>query len=318
MKSDFLATVSRELRTPLTVIKGTGLTLDRMWDDIDDPTRRDLVAALNANTGSLEQVITNLLDFSRLDAGQLAPEFDRVDLSDLLRGTARRLGPLFAERAIRVDVEPSLAAFVDPVVIDRAVENLLTNALFGAGDPAPDASVLDPRGRSEQLSTSWSDRPAVLVFLRYFGCPLCQQQVATLRADEDRFAEADTNVVLVGQGRPSDAERFVEEKSLPSSCGSFSASRTYPRGRSAGPELRGGRQPKWGMVGEVVARFGRADALSLLTRIPVLSDTRRGSCRDCGARWAQDGSVQRDVRPLTLPNVVGIIRPRAVTPNVAR
>jgi len=50
----------------------------------------------------------------------------------------------------------------------------------------------------------------------------------------------------------------------------------------------------------------------------VLSDTRRGSCRDCGARWAQDGSVQRDVRPLTLPNVVGIIRPRAVTPNVAR
>jgi signal transduction histidine kinase len=129
MKSDFLATVSHELRTPLTVIKGTGLTLDRMWDDIDDPTRRDLVAALNANTGSLEQVITNLLDFSRLDAGQLAPEFDRVDLSDLLQGTARRLGPLFAERAIRVDVEPSLAAFVDPVLIDRAVENLLTNAL---------------------------------------------------------------------------------------------------------------------------------------------------------------------------------------------
>jgi peroxiredoxin len=86
---------------------------------------------------------------------------------------------------------------------------------FGAGDPAPDASLLDRRGRSEQLSTTWSDRPAVLVFLRYFGCPLCQQQVATLRADEGRFAEADTNVVLVGQGRPSDAERFVEEKSLP-------------------------------------------------------------------------------------------------------
>ena len=268
MKSDFLATVSRELRTPLTVIKGTGLTLDRMWDDIDDPTRRDLVAALNANMGVAGTGHHEAARLLAVGRRQLAPDFDRVDLSDLLRGTARRLGPLFAERAIRVDVEPSLAAFVDPVLIDRAVENLLTNALFGAGDPAPDASVLDPRGRSEQLSTSWSDRPAVLVFLRYFGCPLCQQQVATLRADEDRFAEADTNVVLVGQGRPSDAERFVEEKSLPSSCGSFSASRTYPRGRSAGPELRGGRRPKWGMVGEIVARFGRADAGSLLTRIP--------------------------------------------------
>jgi len=86
---------------------------------------------------------------------------------------------------------------------------------FGAGDRAPDASLLDPRGRTELLSTSWANRPAVLVFLRYFGCPLCQQQVATLRADEGRFADMDTNVVLVGQGRPSDAERFVEERSLP-------------------------------------------------------------------------------------------------------
>jgi two-component system sensor histidine kinase KdpD len=77
----------------------------------------------------LEQVITNLLDFSRLESGQLSPEFDRVDLSDLLQGAARRLGPLFAQRALRVDVEPSLAVFADPVLIDRAVENLLTNAL---------------------------------------------------------------------------------------------------------------------------------------------------------------------------------------------
>jgi hypothetical protein len=49
----------------------------------------------------------------------------------------------------------------------------------------------------------------------------------------------------------------------------------------------------------------------------VLSATRRGSCRDCGARWIQDGSVQRSVRQGTLTNVVGVVHPTAVTPSVS-
>jgi len=50
----------------------------------------------------------------------------------------------------------------------------------------------------------------------------------------------------------------------------------------------------------------------------VLSTTRRGSCRECGARWAQEGSVQRGVLPSLIPNVVGVIRPAEVTPRVAQ
>jgi transposase-like protein len=48
----------------------------------------------------------------------------------------------------------------------------------------------------------------------------------------------------------------------------------------------------------------------------VLSATRRGSCRDCGARWVQDGSVQRSVRPGTIPNVVAVHQAPAATPSV--
>jgi len=45
------------------------------------------------------------------------------------------------------------------------------------GDPAPDALLTDLERHEVRLSSLWRDRPAVVVFLRYFGCPFCQTQV---------------------------------------------------------------------------------------------------------------------------------------------
>jgi prostamide/prostaglandin F2alpha synthase len=83
------------------------------------------------------------------------------------------------------------------------------------GDIAPDAVLMDPDGRDVQLSASWADQPAVVVFLRYFGCPFCQAQVVTLRRDEAMFREAGARVVLVGHGNHDDALAFVQAKRLP-------------------------------------------------------------------------------------------------------
>jgi peroxiredoxin len=86
------------------------------------------------------------------------------------------------------------------------------------GDPAPDGFLLDTSGHAMLLSTLWRDRPAVLVFLRYFGCPFCQMHVVALRADEDRFREVGANVVLIGQGPPGEGERFCAEKRVSFAC----------------------------------------------------------------------------------------------------
>jgi peroxiredoxin len=83
------------------------------------------------------------------------------------------------------------------------------------GDLAPDALLIDPDGREVLLSAMWRDEPAVIVFLRYFGCPFCQAQVVTLRRDEALFREAGARVALVGHGHPADALAFVQAKRLP-------------------------------------------------------------------------------------------------------
>jgi peroxiredoxin len=83
------------------------------------------------------------------------------------------------------------------------------------GDPAPDADLLGLDGKIARLSDFWDEQPIVLVFLRYFGCPFCQTQVAELTRDEPQFRDAGAGVVLVGHGYPGAAEAFSARKRLP-------------------------------------------------------------------------------------------------------
>jgi RNA polymerase sigma factor (sigma-70 family) len=128
MKSDFLSNVSHELRTPLTVIAGMGRTLEESWYHLSEVDRRDLLARLNTNAATLDSIIAELLDFGRLEAGRLQMEPREVDLRELLAGVADRLTSLLRSHVVRVDVEDGLTALADPLLIERVVENLLTNA----------------------------------------------------------------------------------------------------------------------------------------------------------------------------------------------
>jgi len=128
MKRDWLSTVSHELRTPLTVINGMGRTLEDQWPALDDATTSDFLARINANAQTLDRVITQLLDFSRLDSGQLEPVTTSIDLSGLLTSVVDRLRPLLRNHALDVDVEPGLWVTADAGLLERVVENLLANA----------------------------------------------------------------------------------------------------------------------------------------------------------------------------------------------
>src|SRR6266540_2885983 len=128
MKSDFLSNVSHELRTPLTVIAGMGRTLEDSWYDLSEADRRDLLARLNTNAATLDSIIAELLDFGRLEAGRLEMEPRKVDLRELLSGIADRLASLLRYHVVQVEVADGLTALADPLLIERVVENLLTNA----------------------------------------------------------------------------------------------------------------------------------------------------------------------------------------------
>jgi len=128
MKSDFLSNISHELRTPLTVITGVGRTLEQSSNILSEEERRDLLARSNANAATLDSMLTGLLDFGRLEAGHLDVKPADITLRELFDGITDRLASLFGDHTVHLDVEEGLTATADPLLIERVIENLLTNA----------------------------------------------------------------------------------------------------------------------------------------------------------------------------------------------
>ncbi|MDP1824234.1 MAG: ATP-binding protein [Archangium sp.] len=128
LKSEFFANVSHELRTPLTLILAP---LDDRLSQTITPEERRLLEGLRRNASRLLRLIDDLLDLSRIDAGQL-----RLDLASLDMGAmARQLGTLFASaaeaRGIKLVVEgleSTTDLWGDSHRLDSALSNLLGNA----------------------------------------------------------------------------------------------------------------------------------------------------------------------------------------------
>lgn len=128
LKDEFLATISHELRTPLTVLMGNGISLEQGWDGLDDDARLALLAGMNSAVRILDEMLTNLLDYSRLRAGELWASFEPFDISRLLRRTCEHAIPKLAQRQIDADIEDDLLASGDVVLIRRVLSTLLDNA----------------------------------------------------------------------------------------------------------------------------------------------------------------------------------------------
>jgi peroxiredoxin len=77
-----------------------------------------------------------------------------------------------------------------------------------------DLAVFDACGLRYRLGESWAERPAVLVFLRHFGCVTCREQVTELRPSIERIHELGAELVLVGNGSPEAAGALREEFQL--------------------------------------------------------------------------------------------------------
>jgi PAS domain S-box-containing protein len=127
MKNTFLEAVSHDLRTPLTSILGSALTLEQTQLDIPREDALDLVHRIAGNARKLERLLGDLLDLDRLQRGIISPQRRPTNLQELVgRAVDETENP--HGREIRIDVAP-LVASVDGAKVERIIENLVSNAL---------------------------------------------------------------------------------------------------------------------------------------------------------------------------------------------
>ena len=137
LQDDFIATISHELLTPLGFIKGYATTLLRQDTTWDDSTRREFLTIIDEETDRLRELIDNLMDSSRLQAGTMRINAQPVRLEALVRDIALRAGSRDDSLKINLEVEaPGLQIQGDPVRLAQVFENLLGNASkYAPGSP---------------------------------------------------------------------------------------------------------------------------------------------------------------------------------------
>jgi PAS domain S-box-containing protein len=127
MKNTFLEAVSHDLRTPLTSILGSAVTLEQGGLDIPREDALDLLRRIAANSRKLERLLADLLDLDRLQRGILSPQRRPTDIAGLLRQVVEEF-ELLGDRDIQISAD-TLTANVDAAKVERIVENLLANAV---------------------------------------------------------------------------------------------------------------------------------------------------------------------------------------------
>ena len=133
-RSDLVATVAHELRSPLTGVKGFVATLLSKWDKLNDEQKKLMLETVNSDADRLTRLIAELLDVARIDTGRLslyprplefAPAVERV-LDSVRAGTGREI-----VLGVDGDLPPVTA---DPDKFVQVVTNLVENAVrHGAG-----------------------------------------------------------------------------------------------------------------------------------------------------------------------------------------
>ena len=130
IRRDFVANVSHELKTPLTVINGFAETL--LDPDLDAHARGQFLATIQGNVARMQRIVDDLLDLSRYESGGWEPNPVWVDVRGAAAEALTLVGPAAAAKALelRTEIAPGAErAYADPTAVRQILQNLVENAV---------------------------------------------------------------------------------------------------------------------------------------------------------------------------------------------
>lgn len=131
LKSEFIATASHELRTPLTSVQmGVHLMLEGALGELSDK-QSEVLQACRQDCERLDKLMRDLLDLSKIEAGESRPQLARVRARDLIATVAEELRPQVETKGLELSVDAPLdlpQVEVDRTQIERVISNLVINA----------------------------------------------------------------------------------------------------------------------------------------------------------------------------------------------
>jgi signal transduction histidine kinase len=158
LKSDFVANVSHDLKTPLSVIRMFGETLE-MGRVTDEDRRHEYYRVITREGERLSRLIDNVLDFSRIEGGRQTYDMTPTPVEPLIRSTLEAFAYPLAQQGFKTEV--SVASDLPDVTMDaeavgQALANLIDNAIKYSADDR--SLTIDARIADGRLVIAVSDR----------------------------------------------------------------------------------------------------------------------------------------------------------------
>jgi signal transduction histidine kinase len=178
VEQELFSNLSHELRTPVTVIKGYMEALDA--ELISSPQELHSAAeAISQETANLEIMINELRQLAQIDNNAVMPEASDFDIDEVLGYIWRRFAPIAAVREVLLShqFEANVRVHLDRQLLDRAVANLLSNAITAT-----------PSGHSVTLSSAIVGSHGVNIVVEDTGSGIPKEDLAHVF---DRFFRGD-------------------------------------------------------------------------------------------------------------------------------
>ncbi|WP_350292845.1 HAMP domain-containing sensor histidine kinase [uncultured Croceitalea sp.] len=132
LRRELIANISHDLRTPLSIIQGYIETLQMKDEDLTKQERSDYLKTINKSGERLSKLISQLFEYSKLEANQIEPQKEPFLISELANDIHRNYNVLAKQKNIKLKLEMGEGiplVFADISLVERAIQNLMDNAL---------------------------------------------------------------------------------------------------------------------------------------------------------------------------------------------
>ncbi len=185
LRTDFIANVSHELKTPLAVMQNYGKLLQQ--PGLSEETRREYASAVCDSARRLASMMTNILKLNRLENQEIFPNAREYDLSEQLCLCLLQFETVWEKSCIEIETEitDSVTVKADAELLELVWNNLLSNAF-----------KFTPNGGTVSVSLTATERHAI-VTVRDTGCGMTPEVGAHIF---EKFYQGDTSHATRGNG----------------------------------------------------------------------------------------------------------------------
>jgi two-component system sensor histidine kinase KdpD len=130
VRSSLLAAISHDMRTPLAVMSGAASALIEGGARLTERQRAELAQSIVDEAAQMTQVVTNVLDMTRLESGQMRLRAEWVALDEVVGAALRRFAAALPGDRVNLHLDEDLPLFkADPVLLEQLIANLLENVV---------------------------------------------------------------------------------------------------------------------------------------------------------------------------------------------